>query len=84
MTLTCPVNSFAAAKIAVANVMYAWPATLWPAIPLWPAPLCRPDTIKPMLHPTVYSCPWSPVSDLGEKFRKERMLGHVSKIQHKE
>ena len=41
------------------------------------------DTIKPMLPPTVYSCPRSSKSDLGEKLRKERMLGHVSKIQHK-
>ena len=41
------------------------------------------DTIRPMLPPTVYSCPRSSMSDLGEKLRKERMLGHVSKIQHK-
>jgi hypothetical protein len=41
------------------------------------------DTMRPMLPPTVYSCPRSSMSDLGEKLRKERMLGHVSKIQHK-
>ena len=34
MALNCAVSSFAAAKIAVANVVYAWPATLWPVIPL--------------------------------------------------
>ena len=41
------------------------------------------DTKRPMLPPTMYSCPRSSMSDLGEKLRKERMLGHVSKIQHK-
>ena len=41
------------------------------------------DTMRPMLPPTVYSFPRSSMSDLGEKLRKERMLGHVSKIQHK-
>ena len=93
MALNCPVSSFATANIAAANVIYAWPAPLWPAIPLWPAPLrrspvwpaplCRPDTIGPMLPPIVYSCPRSSVSDLSEKLRKERMLGHVSEIKHK-
>ena len=73
MALNCPVSSFATAKIAAANVIYAWPA-----------PLCHPDTIGPMLPPTLYSCPRSSVSDLSKKLRKEGMLGHVSKIQHKE
>ena len=42
------------------------------------------DTTEPMLPPQcVHSCPRSSVSDLRKKLRKERMLGHVSKIQHK-
>ena len=46
MALNCPVSSFAAAKIAVANVMYAWPATLWPAISLLPAiPPSQPASV---------------------------------------
>jgi hypothetical protein len=48
---------------------------------VWPAPLCRPDTIGPMLPPIVYSCPRSSVTDLSEKLRKERMLGPDKRIR---
>ena len=70
MALNCPVSSFATAKIAAANVIYAWPA-----------PLCHPDTIGPMLPPTLYRCPRSSVSDLSEKLRKERMLVPYKRIR---
>ena len=75
--------SVASTYVASASMASACMASAYVASASSVANASVADTMRPMFPPTVYSCPRSSMSDLGEKLRKERMLGHVSKIQHK-